>query len=475
MEKLPVEIKEHITSLLGQPQDLTKLALTSSSYLSLAQRSLYRNVSLRSDLPNIRHTFGLLRRSPRLRKVIRVISFKTDEEWGSRPGRIQRWIDMDIFNGMDNIRRVEFRLLPCVPARDFQDMFATIYHCCPRIEEILATDISWPMATPPPGWVLNPQLEVPSTLKRLTFESSFSSEMRKFFLSTFISPFSRIESLSLFVENNTETLEDISSLSFKCLKSLRVVDFSANSSRELVRFLLLNPTIESLSFPRADSINVEGEKVTVLPALRSLSGPPAFITQLVRICDSVKFVNALDLQFAGCYDSAHQASIRLVSSVGSFPSLKHLSVSHTYSFSLVTQLMHLFHDSKELQWWTGGFYCRDAAILKKLIHILSRSLPSLKRVDICEWTSCSILPYEQREALSTMAVKIPSVEKITLFYDHLDSNEIANVYFVPKKKSLAGLGGLIEAYQYYEGGPYLKDRRCVDKHSVDWHDDLLLE
>ena len=171
MESLPEELKVYVASFLIRLQDLAHLALVSSRLLDSARWNLYRRVILRSNLPSSQDTIALILRSPTLSKGIRAIHIKTDEVQDDQHP-VSTWIDKDIFQGMDQLRKVAFQRLPCA---NFQELIASVYSHCPEVHEIIAIDIGqWPSNRSRESVTgLNTQLVVPLSLRRIIFRSGF--------------------------------------------------------------------------------------------------------------------------------------------------------------------------------------------------------------------------------------------------------------------------------------------------------------
>ena len=105
---------------------------------------------------------------------------------------------------------------------------------------------------------------------------------------------------------------------------------------------------------------------------------------------------------------------------------------------------------------------------------MSAYLPTLKRVDLFEWTDeTSPFTTEQLAGLHHMASELRSLQRICFFYTHLQSNELA-VAFAVSRNLDEGRAGLVHIYKFKEGGTYISDRRRLEKNSEDWRNDILL-
>ncbi|PPQ71141.1 hypothetical protein CVT26_010835 [Gymnopilus dilepis] len=483
MERLPEALKIYVASFVIHSRDLASLSLTSSSLFDCARLSLYQKVALRSDLPSARDTIALILRNRTLRKAIRTIYFKTDEVWAKHPP-VLSWIDNAMFQGMDKLRKVAFDRLPCSTGHLFQDLIAAIYAHCPELDEFIAVEIRWPLFRPKQRVALVTHLTVRPSLKRLTFRTSFApgnpllrtmtiadciSDMKMFLPLTFFTPQTRLESLDLSVERNSDALEAVSGLCFPHLTTLKITGFSDHSSRTLIRFLSAHSSIQAASFLRSETLVLHATDINILPNLRSISGPPAFISALSAICDKVKYVEVLNLNYYKSPNVSLSTTL-MVHSIGGFPNLKHFSVER-YLPNFADSLVHLLRASRDLQWWTGGFLYRHPDTLSSAMLEMATTFPSLKRIDICVWATPVPLLYDlQRESLRRIAARMPSLEKIFLFSDGLSfSNEIVGMHVVQRMALAPHEVDLIGPYQDVE---YLQH---VALDGLDWEHDPILE
>lgn len=124
-------------------------------------------------------------------------------------------------------------------------------------------------------------------------------------------------------------------------------------------FLATHPSVRSLHVSSSD-INPHADRAkNILPNLHSISANPRFLSGLARKCDGLKYIHCLTLDFNGVSDTVHDVDT-LISAVNGFPNLKHCSINRIISTSATTQLMRLLSPSStELEYWTGGFYCRN--------------------------------------------------------------------------------------------------------------------
>ncbi|PPQ85483.1 hypothetical protein CVT25_006639 [Psilocybe cyanescens] len=460
MNSLPAEIKDYICKLLMQPSDLANLARTSSQFLSLARWILYQNLELASDLPSLQDTYDLLRREPNLGRAVVTLSLVSGSGvWRLVEGS-STWIDQRIFHEMIGLRSITFDRIPCVPADRVRNIIGQVYKHCPQLQEILIINASWPSSTA--TW--ESQLDAPSTLRRVTLRSTCSSAPTSFFRSTFFNASNTINVLELSLMRNGEVLVDIETLKFPQLHTFSVSVFSSISSGALIKFLNAHASIRNLSILDSEALNIGGSKCNLLPNLHTISATPQFLARLIKICDSIKFVRCLTLDFSRSYNSG-TATEEMMSIISGFPRLKHCSVLHAYGPDDTLRVIEHFSESQELEWWTGGFYYHDVTALYKICSVLT-SFPMLLRVDILEWsTPPNFMLDVHLRGLRNMAKCIPSLQKICLYMPHSSGSEIAAVFNVHRKK------GLQKIYQYIEDGPHIGDRRRVQLDAVDWQFD----
>ncbi|PPQ97772.1 hypothetical protein CVT26_012802 [Gymnopilus dilepis] len=436
MEVLPEEVKIYMASFL-RPRDLARLARASRSFLDPARWNLYQIVVLKRRRRTLQDTVALIRQNPTVAKAIRSIHFKTDDDWAKQSPLPNGWIDRDIFRGMSQLQNIAFDGLPCANGHLFQDLIASVYSHCPELREITALDIHWPISPPEDRVELNTRLTVPFSLKRLTFKSDLISgcpspiflspvlradcllDMKMFLPLTFLTPGLRLEFLDLSIARNSDVLEALRCMRFHNLTTFKITGFVARSSRALINFLSLNDSIQNASFSISETpiVHDAGSEAGILPRLQSISGTPAFISALARICNRVKHVEVLNLDSSLRSPGLdkYRAISSLVSSVGGFPNLKHLSTPGLRTESGQRQsLAPLFRDSRDLRWWTGGFSYRDAGAIGYVLSQLAPFFPVLSRVDIFFWSGGGdpLRSDKRHNSMLKVVQRMPSLKKI---------------------------------------------------------------
>ncbi|KAF9475367.1 hypothetical protein BDN70DRAFT_924031, partial [Pholiota conissans] len=485
MEFLPIELWNHTCTFLG-PSDLASLALVSSSYLSSARYQLYTSLVLRSDSPSVRSTFKLIKSTPALARRVHSLTIDTDTKWSQKYLRAgNTWLDLDIFVHMERLQRLRVRRLPCVvsddaKASEFVDILSRVYSNCKSLTEVNLSGFWWPQL--PTEWLLPEgiaQAKQHPKLEKIVYSARYSSGISWTFLrSSLFTPSSSITYLDFFIGNNATHLFVLPLFSFPSLVTLIFRSASQAGMSPIATFLVSHPSIQHLSLIDMDNHLPPLDKlfINMLPCLQTIYAAPILLHRLSLKCESLRHIRALVLEHTDMtVPNFVENTAMLVTSVGGFPELRHCSVPGIISSARTAEIVRIIAaESMQLTCWTGGFYYRHVKQLRILAEALA-AFPVLARLDICEWTYPTSPPtVEQLDALTYIARRCPTLQKMSLYMTHLPSSEILTVYRVVGRNN-GGIAQLKETYRCAEGGPYIKERRRIDYMTTEWDSETMLE
>jgi hypothetical protein len=122
----PVEIWTQVISPLSL-QDLTRVALVSSSFLTIARSILYQSVVLRSDNNATKRTFDLLARDRTVANGVTTLHLVTVFR--------KHWIKLRGLAGMTRLKSLQLSGCPFYTDAELQIFVKTIQESCPFLVE----------------------------------------------------------------------------------------------------------------------------------------------------------------------------------------------------------------------------------------------------------------------------------------------------------------------------------------------------